>query len=589
MFKKLIEEELRRVVRELGFLKPTDTLLSIPEKSEFGEYTSNIPLQLANQESKKSYQSPKEIASDILEKFGHPHYLERIEIAGPGFLNFFLNDKALLSVILNNSGGSADFSSKAQSDKNKGQVPKRILVEFAHPNTHKAFHIGHLRNVTIGESICRLLECQGNIVFRVTYGGDIGPHVAKALWGVIKLNAEFEKVRSKSLREKAEFLGRVYAEGSLQYEESPQTKQEIDEINQKLYGQEEELKKLWHETKEWSIAYFETIYIRVGTKFDAEIWESEIHEEGVSIVRENLDRVFQKDQGAIIFPGEKYGLHNRVFITSKGYPTYEAKELGLTRKEQALFPYDLSLHVVANEQQSFFDVTTKALELIDPNFVGKKNHLSYGMVNLSTGKMSSRKGGVITADSLIEEVKHTIAKYYPESAKNADPTHLDKIAIGAIKFYYLKYSLVSDIAFDIEQSVSLQGDSGPYLQYTYARINSLLNRAIPRQAWDKKKQGLIELDQKKIAQSLSLAEEEREVLRQLEFFETFIKQATDKLEPNIVCSYLLTLARSFNLFYEKFPVIGSEKQNFRVALTLRVGETIKLGLYLLGIETVEKM
>lgn len=572
MYRQLLEAHLKEVIRELGFVTLSDTLLSIPENSKFGDYSSNVALQLAKQKTENSYHSSLDIANTILEKFGHPHYLERVEIAGPGFLNFYIKTESLV---------------KGLGESGKGKVvktkyPKRILVEFAHPNTHKAFHIGHLRNVTLGESISRLLSFTGNEIFRVTYGGDIGPHVAKAIWGILKLKDEYEQVKLKSLRERAEFLGKAYAKGSASYDSEEKVKEEIDELNKRLYEGDPQIKPVWEETKEWSIGYFDSIYLRVGTIFDAQIWESEVQETGSLTVEENLGKVFEKDEGAIIFRGEKYGLHNRVFITSKGYPTYEAKELGLTRCEQELFPYDLSLHVVASEQAGFFEVTTKALEVIDPSFVGKKKHLSYGMVNLSTGKMSSRKGEVITTEALIDQVKAVIEEKFPGKVSD-----LDKLAISAIKFYFLKYSINSDIAYDVEKSVSLHGDSGPYVQYAYARISSLLNRAILRQAQDKPSSIKDEAEEKEIAQRIS--EEEREVLRQLEFFESYALLAANKFQPNELTNYLLNLTRAFNLFYERYPIIGSEHQDFRMEIAKKVGEVLKLGLYLLGIEVVERM
>lgn len=581
MYKQNIESDLKQVIRELGFVT-TDIVLSIPENSDFGDYTSNVALQLAKQNHQKTYQNASEIANGLIEKLGHPKYLERVEVAGPGFLNFFLSDKSLIQIL------EKDLERKEETGEN-------FLIEFSHLNTHKACHIGHLRNITTGETISRLLEQQGYTIFRVTYGGDIGPHVAKAIWGVLQYKKEYEKVKKLSLREKAEFLGRAYAHGSLNYEEYPQHKKEIDLINKKLYEGSDEYKELWEETKKWSIGYFYTIYARVGSVFDAEIWESEVQELGSLLVRENLGRVFVEDDGAIIFPGEKYGLHNRVFITSQGYPTYEGKELGLTRKEQELFPYDQSLHVVANEQESFFEVTTKAIELIEPSLKGKKKHLSYGMVNLSTGKMSSRKGEVITAESLIEQVKESIRKAIKS---NLDEITVERIAIAAIKFSFLKYSLKSDIAFDIEKSVSLQGDSGPYLLYAYARIVSLVNRASENEAKKEGEQaqdggiaqGTVEIGKVgKFGESVNLEVEEREILRLLEFFDFYAQKAASEFKPNELTQYLLNLAKSFNLFYEKYPILGSEKQELRMLISKRVGETIKLGLYLLGIETVERM
>ncbi len=569
MYKTVIEKDLKRVVKNLGFLSPTDTVISIPQNSSFGDYTSNIALQLSKQKHKNSYHNPREIANEILESFGHPHYLERIEIAGPGFLNFYLKDEAIIKV-----------AEDKVNAKKKDDYAARYLIEYGHPNTHKEFHIGHLRTLTIGESLARLLEFRGHPVFRTDYGSDIGLPVAKALWGVIQKKEEYEATRKVlSLKEKARFLGVSYAYAHSQYEDNPQAKQEIDQINTKIYLRDSELMPLWEETKDWSLLYFQTLYSKLGVEFDARINESEVDQIGKQEVLDNVGKVFVEDQGAIIFPGEKYGLHNRVFINSKGNPTYEGKELGLTRREEELFPFDISLHVIDVQQSDFFRVVNKALELID-NRETKKRHVPYGFVSLTTGRMSSRKGNIISADDLIDEVIEAIKKQYPKG--ELPEANYQKIAVAATKFYYLKYSLTSDIVFDVEKSVSLQGDSGPYVIYVYARIASLLNRAKKNEP----KQDIKHSQSGSIAQ---LSSEERELLRILEYFEIVIEKAYKNFQPNEICTYLLEVARSFNHFYESSPILVSERAHFRLKLAVKTAETIKLGLYLLGIETVEKM
>ncbi|MBI2595363.1 arginine--tRNA ligase [Candidatus Daviesbacteria bacterium] len=650
MYKQKIEKDLKSIVRDLdlpaltavrqagkqGFVTH-DIVCSIPDNPKFGDYTTNIALQLSKQKSKKSYQTPAEIANEILKKFGHPQYLERIEIAGAGFINFFLKNEALVAILKAKPGTSPEILRFAQNDKKvvqNNKIGKRILVEYASPNTHKVFHIGHLRNIITGEAISRLLQFQGNELFRVTYTSDIGPAVAKAVWGVLKLDKEFNTAKKASLREKAEFLGKAYAMGAKAYEGDLKSKDEIDAINRGIYKKDPQFVPLWEETKKWSAAYFDSIYSRMGTEFDAYVWESKVEEEGKKTVEQNLDKVFFKDEGAVIFPGEKYGLHNRVFINSVGNPTYEAKEIGVTFKEESLFPFDLAIHVVANEQSEYFKVVIKAIEQVESRMAGRKKHLPYGFVNLTTGKMSSRLGNVVGAEELIDSVKEAIQQGFP-NAQNDVRSHtimgnIEKIAIGAVKFSFLKYSLNSDIAFDIKQSISLQGDSGPYLMYAYARINSLLEKADSEvlrktQKTSKsdnlklrnsgaqsylQKQNTSNLDSRMNAskrtcpacgipcclqqggvhsRSFELEPEEREVLRLLEYFEFMAKETASKYQPNKLAEYLLSLAKAFNLFYEKYTILYSEKEPFRLALCVRVGEALKLGLYLLGIETVEKM
>lgn len=591
---KLLKDSLKKAVIKLGY-KPTDIVCNIAENPEFGDYTSNIALQLANQNTSKNKQSSIEIANKIVESIGHPFFLERVDVAGAGFLNFFLKDQELVRNLLTE-----------EKDEEPVGDYQNYLVEYSQPNTHKPYHIGHFRNISIGESICRILEYQGHQVYRVTYGGDIGPHVAKALWGVLKLEKEYQAVKSQSLSEKAEFLGKAYVLGSEAYEKDQQAKSNIDDLNTRLYKRDKDLLPIWEETKLWSIAALDSFYSLIGVEFDREIWESEIEDVGAKLVKDNLGKVFIEDDGAIIFPGEKYGLHNRVFITSQGYPLYEAKELGVTQLESEFFPFDQAFHVVDIQQSDYFKVVTKAIELIDQKLGSKKKHVAYGFVSLTTGKMSSRKGSVVTAEGLIDQVKKQLSEEFAGRMISSNDLQLTKIAIGAIKFNYLKYSLLSDISFDVKKSVSLQGDSGPYLLYTFARIQSLLNRATGNEAGNSLNQTKINQEAAKIAQTTNpsnqkkpvqksehysegLEEEERAVLRQLEFFEAKVEQAFKKLQPNELAVYLLDLAKTFNLFYERYPILGSKKEEFRLLISQRAAEYLKLGLYLLGIETVDRM
>lgn len=576
MFKAKIEADLLRVIRELGYVKSTDTLLSIQENPVFGDYSSNVALQLSKQKHRDSYQNPKEIANAILKALGHPVYLKQIEIAGPGFVNFFIKDEQL-----------AEITNRSVEDVSKNDQLTRYLVEFAQLNTHKEVHIGHLRNITVGESLARMLSFAGHPVFRVDYGSDIGLPVAKALWGVINKKEEFEKIKqSRDLKEKAKFLGEVYAFAHTQYEDNPEVKVEIDGINKQIYSRDEKIKALWEETKSWSLAYFDSLYAQLGTKFDARINESEVDEAGKKIVEQHLGTVFTRDQGAVIFEGKKHGLHNRVFINSNGHPTYEAKELGLTRKEEELFPFDISLHVIDTQQSEFFKVVNKALTLIDKRPEDKKRHVPYGFVSLTTGRMSSRKGNVIAADELVSQVKDAIMISFSGSDKKLSEAEYEKIAVGAIKFYYLKYSLLSDISFDVEKSVSLHGDSGPYVMYVIARINSLINRANSFKHENEE----VQPQNKGIAQSGSeLEAEERMILRHLEYFGTVTDTAVKELQPNLIPAYLLELAKLFNLFYERCPIVNSPRQKFRLSLSRKVAETLKTGMYLLGIESVDRM
>jgi arginyl-tRNA synthetase len=535
--------------------------LEFPENEEHGDYATNVALVSA----KKKKKNPKELAEEIIKKLQKDRDLakivSKIEVAGPGFINFFLSKEALLDE-LKQVPKEKDSYGKSNIFKNK-----RVVVEFAHPNTHKPFHIGHLRNITTGEVIVRILEAVGAKVIRVNYQGDIGLHIAKAIWGIKKSGFK----DPKDVKKRMDYLGRAYVTGNSAYEKDDKAKREIGRINRDLYkGEDKGLVKLYQTTRKWSLDYFDKIYKRVYTKFDRLYFESEVANSGKEIALEALKKgVLVRSQGAVIYPGKKTGLHNRVFVTSEGLATYEAKDLGLASLQFAEFKPDLILHVVGPEQKEYFEVLFKALGEITPITKGKEIHLIYGWVRLKEGKMASREGKVILGDWLIDETKREIIETYKTPEKIAE-----QVAIAAVKYSFLKPSLSQEIAFDIEESISLDGNSGPYLQYTYARTQSVLQKVKAQGAkYDKQ----------------DINDEEALLLRSFPRFSETIIDVAKNYSPNLLTNYLFDLAQKYNNFYNRHRIIGSENQGLRIMLTIAVGQILKNGLTLLGIKTPERM
>ncbi|MFH1299306.1 MAG: arginine--tRNA ligase [Patescibacteria group bacterium] len=525
--------------------------LEKPSQKDHGDFATSIALKLAKEQGK----NPRQLAEEISAKLPPSELIEKTEVAGPGFINFHLSKKALQSQIQTEFAGG---------DLLKDQ---KIMVEFAHPNTHKAFHIGHLRNITLGESLVRILESQGAEIFRANYQGDIGLHVAKCLWGYRQTQ---EPADLDTPQKKAEFLGKVYAIGGTKFEKDEQAKKEIYAINKQIYARDSEIMPLWEKTRAWSLEYFDYIYERLGAKFDRLFFESEVFELGKELVLEHLKKgIFEESKDAVIFPGEKCGLHNRVFITSEGNATYEAKEMGLAKLEQEAFPFDRNIHVVANEQADYFKVVFKAMDAIYPGLEARQDHLSYGMVKLTSGKMSSRTGDVVTAEFLIDQAKEALSKI------TDDEDVKEKVAIGAIKFTMLHSSAKNDIAFDLEKAVKLDGDSGPYLQYAYARISSVIDK----------------VDGGKKANFDALNDADWELARELVSFEGAVTRAAQELSPHYISHYLLELASEFSGWYGKNSVKDAEPglQAARIELLEAVRSKLKQGLYLLGVEVMERM
>ena len=332
--------------------------LERPEDPAHGDYATNIALIVGGQLKKNPLEAAISLR-EVLEK-EMPKIVEKIEIAGPGFINFFLSRSFFLSELQNMYG--------KQYGNSLAWKGKKVMVEFTDPNPFKEFHIGHLYSNSVGESISRILEAQGANVKRVNYQGDVGLHVAKALWGMQKHmkkeKTSLEKLSRKDLKERIRFMGVSYAAGAQAYEKDSRAKTEIEALNAKVFHGSEDIKELYEKGRKWSLEYFEGIYKRLGTAFNYYYFESKAGKVGKEIVEQGLKKgIFEKSEGAIIFPGEKYGLHSRVFINSQGLPTYEAKELGLAPAKHKDFKYDLSVIVTGSEVIDYFRVLLKALEL----------------------------------------------------------------------------------------------------------------------------------------------------------------------------------------------------------------------------------
>ena len=575
--KKHIQKKLGEILAELKFENPP--VVKLTDDSGHGDYYSNVAMQAMKQVKTNiegiTMHSDYGLARDALDMankiktaFVPDEYISKVEAVSPGFINFWVSEKYLLE--------NLSLVSSQKDEYGKGNLfeNKKVIVEFTDPNPLKEFHIGHLYSNAVGESLSRLFENQKAEVWRVCYQGDVGLHVAKALYGIMKYEPGIEKFEDKSLSERAKFLGEAYALGATEFEKNEQAKEEIIELNKKVYDKNPEIYPLYEKAKGWSLEYFETLYKRLGTKFDHYYFESDAGEKGLEIVRQHMGEVFTESDGAVVFDKEKSGLHTRVFINSQGLPTYETKELGLAPAKYEDFAYDTSVIITGNEVNDYFKVLLKALSLISPDLASKTTHISHGMVRLPSGKMSSRTGDVITGDSLLFETEQKISKEYREVEESA----LAKIAVAAIKYTLLKTNIGHDVTFNFEESISLNGNSGPYLQYTYVRTQSVLKKA-----------GNVHFAETKI----TLNTEELNVLRLLSKFTEIAIESSQRYSPNLLATYLFELCQAFNLFYQKHSILeakeGEDIVQFRLLLTQSVGQVIKNGLNLLGIETVEKM
>jgi arginyl-tRNA synthetase len=579
----MIQDKLRDItLRSLKALGVPPDMVAVnfehPTDPKFGDYSTNVAMLLAKQLG-ASVKTPFDLASKIAAgieeevKYSYNSVVAKVEAVGPGFINFYLTKEFFKESV------AEAIDQTAWYGKGTKLWNKKILIEYTDPNPFKQFHIGHLMTNIIGESLARIFEFQDAKVSRANYQGDIGLHVAKAIWGMIQLKKKLPW--EGSLSEKTEFLGKAYTLGSEKYEEDETAKKEIQDINKKIFDKsDEDIIMLYEWGRQASLDHFEELYAKLGTKFDFYFFESEMADEGLKVVRDYLARgLFKESDGAVIFPGEEYGLHNRVFITSQGLPTYETKELGLIRKKFEIESFSESITVTASEQNDYFDVIQKALSMIYPEIANRTKHVGHGMMRFASGKMSSRKGNIITGESLLHDMEVMVA----EKIKGRDYTDAEKkeiierVSIAAIKYSILKQTIGKDIVFDADRSLSFDGDSGPYLQYTYVRARSILEKA---QSLGIKQN--IEADSTDAELSL-----ERLIYR----FPHVVERSGREYAPHYIATYLIELAGAFNSYYAENKIVDEKDlaSPYKIALTDAVKWTLKNGLFLLGIQVPTRM
>lgn len=561
MFIHILHDEIKKALNNLG-AEEVNFSIEHPTVNTHGDFATNAALVA----SKGLGKNPKSFAEELVEQLKKQSISEisHMEIAGPGFINFFLKDE-----VFHKEMSEVD-DSYGKSNLWEG---KKILIEHSSPNLFKPFHIGHLMNNTVGESIVRLAKYSGANVSAISYPSDVSLGIGKALYVVLKNG--IEKVNSlNTISEKLAYLGECYASGNALYEDDPTVRDEIKNITEDLFDLKEgKVLEAYKICKDINLAYFIDIAGRLGSTFDSYIFESEAGIVGEKIVRENIGKIYKESDGAVIYEGEQDGLHTRVFINKEGRPTYESKDTGLLSIKFERYNPDLSIFVTDHEQQPYFEVVASAAGKINPRWKNSTIHRTHGRMTFKGQKMSSRLGGVPLAsdivDALDEEVK--------EKAKNLSREDVDTVAISAIKFVILKTAAGKNINFDPETSLSFEGDSGPYLQYTAVRARSVLQKA--EQEGYLPKAGVVE--------SCPATMVEKTIARFPEVVETSIKEWA----PHHIASYLLSLAQSYNSWYGNTKLIDINNKNMQhnLFITKAVSDIIEKGLWLLGISTPNKM
>jgi len=539
--------------------------IEIPPSRDLGDYA--LPCFFLTKSLNKS---PSEISLFLSQKINKEKNLEylfeKVESKGP-YINFFIKPDFILQQLI-----------KKMSQKKKKEKPKKekIMVEFSQANTHKAFHIGHVRGTSLGESISRIIEFCGNKVIRVNYQGDSGMHVAKWLWCYLKFHS------NEPLKKSEEWIASIYVDAVKRLSENNEFQKEVEEINFKLEKRSDPfLNALWKKTRELSLKSFEKIYKDLNTHFDYYFFESKLEKLAKIISSKLLKKgIAEMSEGALIMDLKKFNLGVWVLLRKDGTVLYSAKDLALAELKFRKFNIDKSIYVVGSSQRTHFNQLFKTLELMGFNKAKNCVYLPVTEVRLPTGKMSSRTGENVLYSSfkkeLIEYAKNEIKKRDPLISKKELENRANKLAISSIKYAMLKQDINKTIVFNKEEALSFDGDSGPYILYSYARARSILRKA---------KFKINRLNSKRV----SFNENEKNLLILLNRFEETIDSAFNKLSPDIIANYTFSIAQNFNEFYHSNQVIGSDKESLRLFIVYTFSLVLKKSLFLLGIDVLEKM
>lgn len=545
-----IAKQIAAVVKDL-YQVDEEVVITRPDPA-FGDYATNVALQLAKQVG----QNPRQIAEAIAARLSSHELMA--SVAGPGFLNLQLTDKALLQRL------------QTAAKVEQSWAGKQVVAEYSDPNPFKVLHAGHLYTSVVGDAVANLLEAAGATVHRVNFGGDVGLHVGKTMYAILNALGGENPAQLESVAEgeRANWLTARYVEGNNAYEDDPAAKEQIIALNKRVYevhnsgDHESAFAQIYWTTRQWSYDYFNQFYSRIGTSFEKYYPESETAGLGLKTVQEQLKKgVYTESDGAVVFDGEAHGLHTRVFINSQGLPTYEAKDVGLIMKKWEDYHFDTSVVITGNDIVEYMKVVLKSIEQFAPELSERTVHLTHGMVKLVGGvKMSSRKGNILRAVDVLE------------AAETANGRADDRVTLGAVKYAFLRVRTGGDIMYDPAESVSLEGNSGPYLQYAHARARSILTKA-----------GAPSGDLKSITPG------ERSLAVKLTEFPEVVGKAVGSYAPHLVCTYLYELAQVFNRFYEQNRVIDDPREAERLILVSHYATILKQGLTLLGIIAPDKM
>ena len=604
--KDLIVKDIQRIVKELTG-QSIIPILEHPKDERHGDYSSNIALaifssskfrpkadqSLADKVQSSKFRTPMELAEEIATKFKIQNskfkILEKVEAVKPGFVNFYLSEKYLLENIKTVLEEKEKFGSKRQ-DPNK-----KVVIEYSSPNIAKPFTVGHLRSTIIGDAIANLLEANGWKVYRDNHLGDWGTQFGKQIYAIKTWGNEDEITKSEN---PVKMLMDLYVRFHQEAEKDPALEEEGRRWFKKLEDGDKETRRLWNKCIEWSLKEFRKIYDRLGISFTenngAGYGESFFEDKMGGIINELEKKgLLKESEGAklVFYPKNKYP--PLMIIKKDGATLYATRDLATDKFRLNKYGKDVVIiNEVGIEQSLYFKQIFEIEKMLGWVKDGQRIHKRHGHYRFKDEKMSTRKGNVIWLEEVLEEA---IGRANKLSSGKAENTAKD-IAIGAIKWNDLKRTSEQDIVFDWDEILNMEGNAGPYLQYTFARTHNVIHKAsinvMPNSFQHLERTGILKPASprgEQVQDDKMMEPEEVSLLRALQRFPEIVWEAGENFSPNLLCNYLFDLAQKFNLFYQKHKILESENRDFRLALTQAVGQVIKNGLYLLGIKAPERM